>query len=79
MRSPCEINDKYVQKLIEFDHVGYFYGGENNLGVDCSGLVREAMVKANVEIGISTANSHLLRKALEIWWFDAGADALRWL
>jgi hypothetical protein len=71
------LRDKYVEKLIEFDRVGYVYGGENTLGVDCSGLVREAMVKADIEIGISTANPYLLRKALEIWWFDAGADALK--
>jgi energy-coupling factor transporter transmembrane protein EcfT len=83
MISPAKVVDaealreRYVQKLIEFDHVGYVYGGENSLGIDCSGLVREALIKANVEIGISTANPYLLRRALEIWWFDAGADALR--
>jgi Zn-dependent protease with chaperone function len=38
------LRDRYVRKLIEYDRVVYVYGGENEFGIDCSGLVREARV-----------------------------------
>jgi cell wall-associated NlpC family hydrolase len=52
------------------------WGGENHYGIDCSGLVREGLIQTNLHQGFATLNPALIRRGLEMWWFDAGADAL---
>lgn len=67
----------YQRHLHAYEGVRYYWGGENLLGIDCSGLVRRAMVDALLSRGISTWNPGLIRKALLMWWNDTSALELR--
>lgn len=67
----------YIRELQSYDSTSYVWGGENHLGIDCSGLVRQGLIQANWKLGLKTLNPALVRKAIEMWWYDAGADALR--
>jgi cell wall-associated NlpC family hydrolase len=53
------------------------WGGENRLGIDCSGLVRQGLIQANLQQGITTLNPDLVRQGMAMWWFDLSALALR--
>ncbi|MBC8135196.1 MAG: C40 family peptidase [Fibrella sp.] len=66
----------YVESLRSLEGTNYVWGGETRLGIDCSGLVRGAMVEANLREGIRTGNPRLVRTAATLWWFDASAKAL---
>ncbi|MBC8137872.1 MAG: C40 family peptidase, partial [Fibrella sp.] len=66
----------YVESLRSLEGTTYVWGGETRLGIDCSGLVRGAMIDANFREGIRTGNPLLLRTAATLWWFDASAKAL---
>ena len=52
------------------------WGGENHLGVDCSGLLRTAMVEAHALEAVRTFNPALLRQAIWLWWNDASANEI---
>jgi cell wall-associated NlpC family hydrolase len=67
------LRQRFVQQLKTFDGVRYIYGGENHIGIDCSGLVRAAMVHALVDEGIASLNPALLRAAFTLWWCDTNA------
>jgi hypothetical protein len=67
---------EYVQSLRAYDGVPYVWGGETRRGIDCSGLLRAAMIEANWRVGVRTFNPRLLRSAWEIWWHDSSAKAL---
>jgi hypothetical protein len=67
---------RYVNNLSKYDGVRYVWGGENFLGIDCSGLVRKGMINANLYEGIFSLNPTNLRTAVELWWFDCSAKAL---
>ncbi|MBD2295408.1 C40 family peptidase [Anabaena sphaerica FACHB-251] len=54
----------------------YLWGGENKLGIDCSGLVRQGLVGANLKYGLLSLNPQLIREGISIWFFDASAEAL---
>lgn len=71
------LREAYRAALLRYDGTRYLWGGENRLGIDCSGLVRKAMIEANVRTGLRTANPRLLRTAFDIWWHDCSAKALR--
>ncbi len=66
----------YVDSLRSLEGTNYVWGGETRLGIDCSGLVRGALVDANLREGLRTANPSLIRTAATLWWFDASAKAL---
>lgn len=66
----------YMQRLLSFEGVKYFWGGESRRGIDCSGLPRRALQDALLEYGVRHGNSQAVRSALELWWFDASARAL---
>jgi NlpC/P60 family len=70
------LQPNYVQMLRTYEGSRYVWGGENHLGIDCSGLVREGLIQANLHYGFQTFNPALVRSGLGMWWFDAGADAL---
>ena len=67
------IRQRFVHRLETYDGVRYVYGGENHRGIDCSGLVRAAMVRALADEGISSADPALLRAAFILWWRDTNA------
>ncbi len=78
-RSPAvdPLREAYRNALLRYDGTRYLWGGENRLGIDCSGLVRKAMIAASVRTSLQTANPRLLRTAFDIWWHDCSAKALR--
>jgi cell wall-associated NlpC family hydrolase len=67
---------RFVERLEDYDGVRYVYGGENQRGVDCSGLVRAAMVRALVDRGLASLDSAMLRSAFTLWWRDTNAIQL---
>ncbi|HVF11359.1 MAG TPA: NlpC/P60 family protein [Abditibacteriaceae bacterium] len=68
---------EYVRSLLGYQGTRYVWGGENKLGIDCSGLPRCALMNANLRQGVLTANPRLLRESLTLWWFDSSAKALK--
>jgi hypothetical protein len=68
---------QYVNSLRSYERTPYVWGGENHLGIDCSGLIRKGMIDANVKNGVVELNPGLLREALALWWFDCSARAMR--
>jgi hypothetical protein len=70
------LRQSFIARLKEYDGVRYFYGGENHRGVDCSGLVRAAMIRALVDRGLSSRNAGMLRSAFVLWWRDTNAIQL---
>jgi hypothetical protein len=70
------LRETYVESLRSLEGTNYVWGGETRLGIDCSGLVRGAMIDANVREGVRTGNPLLIRTAATLWWFDASAKAL---
>ncbi len=68
---------EYLQSMQGYHGTPYVWGGENRFGIDCSGLVREGLIQANFQQGISTFNPALVRQGLAMWWFDLSAQALR--
>jgi hypothetical protein len=69
----ARLRQRFVHRLQTYDGVRYVYGGENHRGIDCSGLVRAAMVRALLDEGISSADPALLRAAFTLWWRDTNA------
>jgi NlpC/P60 family len=71
------LRSEYVRSLYTYIGTPYVWGGENRLGIDCSGLVRQGLIQANLQQGITTLNPTLVRQGLAMWWFDLSALALR--
>ncbi|HEU5125934.1 MAG TPA: NlpC/P60 family protein [Verrucomicrobiae bacterium] len=74
--SPSELRVRYLRELRRFEGTRYVWGGENSLGIDCSGLVRRAFINALWKEGFQSLNPRLLRSALTLWWHDNSARAL---
>jgi hypothetical protein len=73
---PDELRQTYVQRMANYEGTRYVWGGENSIGIDCSGLPRRALRDALFAYGIRHLNGRALRSYLEHWWFDASARAL---
>ncbi len=63
----------YCESLRGFDGCRFIWGGENFLGIDCSGLIRKAMIKNLIKQGIVTFNPGLIRQGLKLWVRDFSA------
>ncbi len=74
---PQTLRQQYVRSLKSYDGTTYVWGGESRSGIDCSGLVRSALIDANVKQGLTTANPSALREGLALWWNDCSAKALK--
>ena len=74
---PEELRRAYVAALKKYEGTPYVWGGENRLGIDCSGLVRNGLIDANLRLSLIRANPRLLRTAISLWWHDCSAKALR--
>lgn len=75
--APTELRRRYVDALATYEGVPYVWGGENSRGIDCSGLIRKALVVAECREAVATANPALLRDALRLWAHDASAKTLK--
>jgi hypothetical protein len=73
---PEQLRNAYIRSLRSFEGTRYIWGGENNFGIDCSGLVRAGLIKASFQQGLLTWNPKLMRFALSLWWHDSSAKAL---
>ena len=67
------LQSTYTSTLRSYTHTRYVWGGENHLGVDCSGLIRAAMVDTQFKESIATLNPTLLRESAWLWWNDIAA------
>lgn len=70
------LREAYVNELNYYEGSPYVWGGENKFGIDCSGLVRRALVNANLKQGLISFNPKLIRESFSLWWYDASAEAL---
>lgn len=70
------LRTEYLNQLRDYEGIQYVWGGENRRGIDCSGLVRRALIDSYFHIGITQANPRALRSAIRLWWNDASAQAL---
>lgn len=73
---PAGMRRDYVKALRRYEGTRYIWGGENELGIDCSGLVRRAMICADVGSGLRAFNPKLVREGLYIWWNRCNAREL---
>jgi cell wall-associated NlpC family hydrolase len=67
----------YSRALRCFRGVRYVWGGESFLGIDCSGLVRKGLIWGRLMHGLRTVNGRPVRNAIDLWWHDCSALALR--
>lgn len=70
------LRERYIHALRSYEGIRYVWGGENRLGIDCSGLVRVGLINANFREGLETLNPGLMRAGLSLWWQDCSARAL---
>jgi Cell wall-associated hydrolases (invasion-associated proteins) len=74
--APAALRAEYLRSLQTYEGTIYIWGGEAATGIDCSGLVRVAMVDALLRTGLKEANPALLRQAIALWWNDCSAEEL---
>jgi cell wall-associated NlpC family hydrolase len=74
---PNILRQSYIQSLKQYKGTLYVWGGENRIGIDCSGLVRRGLINANIKTGLLTLNQRLIRHAFVLWWNDCSARSLR--
>lgn len=70
------LREEYVIALSRYEGVPYVWGGEGTAGIDCSGLVRRAMIHARILHSLRHFDGASARHALLLWWHDTSADAL---
>ena len=73
---PHALQAEYVRSLQGFQGTTYIWGGENGVGIDCSGLIRCGWIDANLRTGLRTLNPGPVRQAARIWWQDCSAQEL---
>ncbi len=71
------LQKSYRHELALYLDTPYVWGGENRRGIDCSGLVRRALIDANLKQGFFTRNPALWREAFAIWWRDCSAREMK--
>ncbi len=65
-----------ITQMQSLEGVRYVWGGEARTGIDCSGLVRQGLLRASLARGVRTLDGGLVRKSMSLWWNDASAKAL---
>lgn len=74
--NPKELATDYAHSLKWYRGTKYVWGGENLIGIDCSGLVRKGLFWGKIRNGIRTLNGRPIRGAMQLWWYDSSAEAL---
>lgn len=74
---PVRLQSEYLKQLKKYEGTPYLWGGENGFGIDCSGLVRRALINAHMWLTLTTGNPKALRTGLDLWWHDCSARAMR--
>lgn len=72
-----EVRAEYLRALTDYEGVGYLWGGEGRLGIDCSGLVRRGFIDAQLWLGLTHGDAYALGLATFMWWHDQSAAAMR--
>jgi len=72
-----DLRADYVKALTSYEGKPYLWGAESRLAVDCSGLVRCALMDANINYSLRHFRPAMLREALSLWWNDSSAQAMR--
>lgn len=72
----ADLRARMVAALRHYDGVTYVWGGENAVGIDCSGLVRRACMDAEWSYAFAHIDPGAIRRALSLWWFDQSALAM---
>lgn len=68
------LREVYYKRLHAFIGTPFMWGGETDVGIDCSGLARAALWHAMIREGIKEVNPRLLgTKLWEFWWRDLSA------
>ena len=66
----------YTTALRSYEGIPYIWGGESRWGIDCSGLIRCAMIDTCFSEGWRTKDLGLLRSGAALWWYDASAKEI---
>jgi len=73
---PETLRHAYIDELRSYEGSRYVWGGENRRGIDCSGLVRRALINAHMRLALCTLNPRAMRTAFDLWWHDCSARSL---
>lgn len=76
MVDSADLRERMVTALQRYEGVTYVWGGENAVGIDCSGLVRRARMDAEWSYAFAHGDAGAIRRALSLWWFDQSALAM---
>lgn len=71
-----ELQTEYISALRKYEGVQYVWGGENGVGIDCSGLCRRSMIDALNRCAIRHLDPSILRTSIDLWWHDTTAERL---
>jgi cell wall-associated NlpC family hydrolase len=71
-----DLRRRYGVALRAYAGTAYVWGGEGRLGIDCSGLVRRALIDACLESAWTRRDPGALRQAIGMWWHDQSAAAI---
>lgn len=73
---PPRIVEAYIAALQSYEGTPYWWGGETHTGIDCSGLMRAALIDACVRDGLCRLDGQRLRHAAWLWLHDQSANDL---
>lgn len=72
-----KLRGRYLSNLSSFSGTQYVWGGENKMGIDCSGLLRASYIKALWQEGFYSLNPKLVLKGINLWWNDRTAKMMK--
>ena len=71
-----KLRKNYIVCLKNFEGTKYKWGGEDEEGIDCSGLARIAMTDALLRSGVFRLNPKIWWNALDLAWHDQSAKSI---
>lgn len=67
----------FSEHLVSFKGTRYVWGGENKVGIDCSGLIRASMMKKILSENLYEIDVLSLKILLNLWWNDFSARDMK--